>query len=754
MAFCGTFDLNVNESQREDARRAFSRGPPSPMPHEPNLVLSIRKHIDQAAALQAEKKFSEALAAVQPALESNGEQGEHESVPQALRAEALNIAAACSMAMNRFDDAERYWRQCTEASPDFAEAYHHLGMLLKSLKRTSQAAVVYRKLQELRPDVAEVHNNLGSILHDLRYLLEAETAYRQAIAIRPDYAQAHFNLAVALHELRRLHDAESSYRAAIAARADFAEAHGNLGNVLGEQGRLLEADAAYRQALLIRPDNPVTLNNLGSVLQALNRLPDAELAFRLATTIRVNYPEAHANLGAVLMKLQRLPEAEAAFRQAIAFKPDYAEAFYHLGNVLFVQKRLPEAEAAYVDALRHRANLAEAHHNLGCVLEALDRLPDAVDHFQTALTLRPNYPEAQYNLASVLKRLKRFPGAEAAFRQALALRPGYPDAKFYLGTLLLGMGQYDEGWALYESRYEHPGFAHHNSRALLRCPQWHGEDLTGKSLLIWQEDGLGDMIQFARYLPLLKARGAAHITFACAPVLHRLMAHVDGIDAIVDQETALAEASRFDCWTSLLSAPFHMRTTVETIPSATRFTPEPALIEQWRVRLDELPRGRKIGLVWKGNPLHHNDVNRSLPSLATLASLWTLPDVSFVSLQKGQGEDEAQHPPTGQPLLNLGSEVTDFADSAAIISQLDLVVCVDTSIAHLAASLGKPCWILLPGNVVDWRWMQGRDDSPWYPQTVRLFRRAAGESWMATVERVREAWSTHVVALPEQDVGE
>ena len=188
-----------------------------------------------------------------------------------------------------------------------------------------------------------------------------------------------------------------------------------------------------------------------------------------------------------------------------------------------------------------------------------------------------------------------------------------------------------------------------------------------------------------------------------------------------------------------MSVPLHLHTSPDTIPDAVQLRPDPSLVTHWRTRLATLPPGRKIGLVWKGNAKHHNDANRSIPTLATLAPLWSVLGLSFVSLQKGQGEDEAQNPPAGQPLLELGSAVKDFADSAAIIAQLDLVICVDTSMAHLAASLGKPCWVMLPEKDIDWRWMHERNDSPWYPHTLRLFRRAVGEDWAVSVERVRQA---------------
>lgn len=719
--------------QHETHRGAPYHDGPRLMSDAPKHTLLIKSRNQLAASLHSKGQFAEALSVAEQTLNSEAD------LSNDLRAEALNIAAACSLGLNMDANAEAYWRQCIDANPEFDEAYDSLGMLLKSLKRLAEAEAIYRRLQTLRPDLAEANNNLGAALYDLRQLPEAESSYRRAIAIRPDYAEAHFNLGIVLQDLRRLHDAESAYRSALAARPDHAEAHNNLGNVLKELGRLQEADEAYRQALLIKPENPAALNNLGAVLKLFNRLTEAELAFRLAVTVRPDYAEAHANLGALMLTLKRLPEAETAFRQAILHRPQYAEAYYNLGNVLFGLGRLAEAEAAFRNAIRLRPEIAEAHHNLGCLLGLSESPPEAVAHLTQAIVLRPDYAEAHYNLGNLLKRLNRLPEAESAFRTALSLRPNYKDASFFLATLLLGNGQFTEGWRLHESRYEHPGFAHHNTRSLLRCKQWQGEDLSGKTLLVWQEDGLGDMIHFSRYLPLLKAKGAAEITLACTPVLHRLMASVDGVDRVVDPETGLAQSSGYDCWTSLMSAPWHLRTALDTIPPAVHLIPEPSVIEHWRSRLATLPPGRKIGVVWKGNPQHHNDVNRSLPSLATLAPLWSLPDVNFISLQKGPGEDEARNPPAGMPLLHLGSDAADFADSAAIISQLDLVICVDTSIAHLAASLRKPCWVLLPSKGVDWRWMHNRDDSPWYPQGMRLFRRSEGESWLATVERLRQA---------------
>ncbi|MGF6964790.1 tetratricopeptide (TPR) repeat protein [Paraburkholderia sp. WC7.3g] len=659
---------------------------------------SIADINQRAVSLCSAGQFADALPLVAPLLEDC-------TLPTDQRADALNIAGTCSFALLQWTDAENYWRQCLYLKPDYADVYASLGSLFRTLGRLSAAKSTYRQLVSLRPLDANAHHQLGNVLYGLGYRAEAEAAYRQTVTICPDHA----------------------------------EAHNDHGSVLMELGRLAEADAAFREALTLKPQYPEALNNLGGVLKATQRLAEAELACRLALAIRSEYPEAHLNLGAVLVDLDRVSEAEAAYREALVHRADYAEAHYNLGVALFRQERFEEAGQAYRDAIRCQPALAHAHNNLGCVLRVLERFPEALDAFRQALAVSPQLAEAHSNIANALTQLGRFAEAESAYRKAIALKPDYGEARFSLAVLLLGLGRFEEGWPLYECRYEQPHFIHRKTKTMLTCPQWSGEPLAGKSVLLWQEDGLGDMLQFSRYVPLLKALGAAHIAFACVPALHRLIANADGVDAMLDHDGALARVATYDCWTSLLSVPLYLRTTLETIPRPVRLSADAALVERWRPALDALPPGHRVGLVWKGNARHHNDANRSIPSLATLAPLWSVPGLNFVSLQKGQGEDEARNPPVTQPLLDLGASVTDFADSAAIVAQLDLVICVDTSIAHLAASLGKLCWVMLPERDVDWRWMHERDDSPWYPHTLRLFRRGPGEDWSNSVERVRQA---------------
>ncbi|WP_111946789.1 tetratricopeptide repeat protein, partial [Burkholderia cepacia] len=606
----------------------------------------------------------------------------------------------------------------TPASDESA-LVQHSATLCQNGQFADALSLVAPLLDRPAPAVAALHIAAVCAL-GLNRLADAEAWWRRALDAMPAFEPASDGLGALLVSQGRLADAEALLRRQLASVTPLrASHHHRFGKVLEALGRLDEAEQAFGQALLIEPQSADVLTDLGNLLRVLGRQAEAELAYRLVIAVRADSVLAHANLGAILVDMQRLPEAEAASRQALVLCPDHPEAHYNLGVALQNLDRLPEAEAAYRDAIRCRPGLPQPHNNLGCVLRAQGRHDEAMAVFAEALSLAPDMAEVHYNLGTTFAHAGRHDDAERAYRRALELRADYGDARFGLATLLLGLGRFEEGWRRYESRYEQAAFVHRRTREVLRCAQWQGEPLAGKTLLVWQEDGLGDMLQFSRYFAEYRARHAARVVFACQPALHRLMATVDGVDAVLDHETATAQAAQFDYWTSLLSAPMHMGTTLDTIPPPVRLAPDPACAARWRARVDGLPAGPRVGLVWKGNPKHHNDAHRSLPSFALLTPLWSVPGVNFVSLQKGQGEDEARQPPGGLPLLHLGSEIDDFADTAAIVAQLDLVVCVDTSTAHLAASLGKPCWVLLPNQDVDWRWMHGRDDSPWYPGTVR-----------------------------------
>ncbi len=448
----------------------------------------------------------------------------------------------------------------------------------------------------------------------------------------------------------------------------------------------------------LAPTSAETLFFEGNRLMAAGDAARAEACFRAALQMAPDMAEVHANLAFLLDERGAAVEAEACYERAIALNPAISQVHLNFGTLLASQKRFDEAEAAYT----------------------------------RAILLAPESPAGWSNLGGFYAGMKRDAQAEVCCRQAMALDASYGKARFNLAYVLLRQGRFEEGWPCLESRDWYGALQAH-----LDCPRWRGESLQAKSLLIGFEAGHGDMIQFARYAAVLKRQGAAHITLLCHPALKTLFVTLDGVDQVIAFDEVVPQTG-WDCWTPLLSIPLYCLTRLDTIPASIPYVQAAAgRIEHWRARLPA--PGLRVGLVWKGNPRFENDADRSLPGLEVLAPLGRVAGVHFISLQKGAGEDQAMHSPAGLPLLHLGSQIEDFSDSAAIVASLDLVICVDTAIAHLAGALGKPCWVLLPAYKTDWRWLAGRNDSPWYPGVMRLFRQSAAGNWTGVVAEVQAA---------------
>ena len=428
----------------------------------------------------------------------------------------------------------------------------------------------------------------------------------------------------------------------------------------------------------------------------------AEACFREAIEVVPDFAEAHANLGLLLDRAGRLVEAEAHYLYATACNPDCGQTYLNLGVLLAGQKRFVEAEAAY------RA--------------ALNRMPDS--------------PAAWSNLGVLQACRKQEAAAEASYRRAIALDGDYRLARFNFSYLLLRQGRFDEGWRALEARQHYELLEKY-----LTYPRWQGEALVGKSLLIGIEAGHGDMIQFCRYATELKAKGAVTLGIICHPALKTLFSTLDDVAVVIALDEPLP-AMHWDYWAPPLSLPFHCQTRLDSIPARLPYLrADSARADGWAAVLNrrQHPGELQVGLVWQGNPAFENDADRSLPHLDTLAALGQIAGVRFVSLQKGAGEGAAEHPPAGLNLLNLGPHIVDFADTAAIIANLDLLISVDTAVAHLAGALGKPCWILLPAYKTDWRWLTERSDSPWYPSVMRLFRQAQMGEWAPVIAEIQAA---------------
>ncbi|MBF0127010.1 MAG: tetratricopeptide repeat protein [Magnetococcales bacterium] len=510
-----------------------------------------------------------------------------------------------------------------------------------------------------------------------------------------------------------------------------------LGLALLQQGRLQEALPPMRTALERWPEDAETACYLGIILQETGRPQPAEACYRHALTLQPDHLDAHIRLGILLAEQKKTGAAVQACLALLAIHPDHAPTLNNLGVALQELGRHPQAESAYREALALQPDFAQVHCNLGTLLHEQRRTTEAEAAFRATLRLVPEHAPACNQLAILLQEQKRFDEAEAAFRQALHLQPDHADTRMNLSYLYLAQERYQEAWPLHEARY-HPDITRRNAHPIdAPFPMWRGEPLAGKSLLIMHEQGFGDQIQFCRYVPRLKAAGARRITLVCEGALAALFARIEGVDQVLVAEQN-PDHPAHDYWTLLLSIPCHLGTTPTTLPASLPYLRvSPERMAAWEQRLPR-SNGLRVGLFWQGNPEFRYDGDRSLHGLSTLAPLWSVPGVSFVSLQKGHGEEEARDPPPGQPLCYPGAWIGDFMDTAALVEQLDLVICSDSAVAHLTGALGKPCWVLLSWNP-DWRWSQERADSPWYPGVMRLFRQSRPGAWAEVVDRVATA---------------
>ena len=556
----------------------------------------------------------------------------------------------------------------------------------------------------------------------------------QALRLKPDYADAHFNLGCAHQALNRHDAAIACYTRALAIDPGHAGAQLNLGNALQAFDWHEEAIARYQQALALRPEDADAHNNLGNSLQALNRHEEACIHYE----------------------------------QALRLKPDHAQARSNLGNSLQALNRPDEALAHHAAALAIAPQFAEAHNNLGYALQALNRSEEAIAHYEAAVGIRPDFAEAHNNWGIALQAMNRHGEAIERYDRAIALKPGYADAQWNKSLALLCLGRFAAGWQLYEMRWQRKQTA---ALALFDLPLWPGPkqsagaaarqpgggrllcgslasfvrslrvplgagaagEREGKNILIQFEQGLGDALQMLRYVPLLEGMGMR----CCIQVPAALA-------ALVQRSFPLARtAAPGECPPDaqyripMLSLPLAMRTFSEAeIPAAVPYLRvDEGRKAGWVSRL-ATRRGPLVGLAWRGKPTYRNDRNRSIP-LEIMRLLLQHREIQFVALQKDLTDAESGELARHDNVLVLDRELTSFDETAAIVSVLDLVISVDTSLAHLAGALDKAVWVLLAFSP-DWRWRLGRSDSPWYP-SAKLFRQQATGDWAGCVAAVAAA---------------
>ena len=494
-------------------------------------------------------------------------------------------------------------------------------------------------------------------------------------------------------------------------------------------GEWEEAEGLYRRVLQNAPNHPDALHLLGLVNQQKGETARAEELVRRAISLDGRAPIFHLSLGNVL-SAQGKSEAMESFRQALRLEPRLTEAHYNLANELLRTDRIDESVFHYQEALRIKPDFAEGHYNLGKAYEKLDKLAEAEASYRRALERNPHYFDAWFNLAISLSDQCKLEDAERCYQQALAMRPDHVDSHWNLSLVWLLAGNLKEGWQKYEWRLQQPKYQFLQPRR----NRWQGEEAPDKTLLVRAEQGLGDVIQFIRFLPLVKPR-VGRLLFECQPSLTRLFQNFSGIDQIYSRKADLSPPDvPYDMDFPLLSLPGILGVTLDSIPARVPYIlPEKNRVEEWKQRIPPDPGQIKIGIVWAGHVGHKGNSKRST-SLSSWAPLAGIPGVTFFSLQVGEAAGEAQNPPPGMNLLDLTDSIEDFADTAAFISLLDMVISVDTAVAHLAGAMGKPVWTLLPFTP-DWRWLLGRKDTPWYP-TMRLFRQRVPGEWKSVFEEM------------------
>ncbi len=558
-------------------------------------------------------------------------------------------ALACHQVGN-LKEAERLYRRLLTRDARHTDAMHLLGLIVSEQGEHEQAIRLIGRASQLRPDTPLYLANLGLALRRAGKLEEAVDRYQRAIELQPGNASTHFKLGSALRDLRLIPEAEQAYRSATALDPGHLEAHYEHANTLHQLNRYAEAIDEYRLVIGLDP----------------------------------LHAEAHFNLAVTLMLEQRIEEAENAYRRALELHPDHAQAFNNLGHILQAKGRFEEALQCYRQSLRINPSYIEAHYNLGVALQGVDRIEESAEAYRNVLALDSCHVDAINNLGSLHLALNELPEAIECYQRAVDLSPEHHDAPWNLGLAHLVLGHWEEGWKGYEWRFR----MNPKLRKDLPKPQWRGEPLQGKTVLLVAEQGLGDTLQFVRYRHELEKRGAKALLDVqerlkpllgtCADEPYDYYAHMMSLPGLVGGEI-------------LAQIPYL------SVPPA------------------DLGPGFKVGLCWSGNAAYKNNRLRSMLEQDTLP-LRNIEGLRLFDLQQKDGDT--------------------LVGTASMVAALDLVITVDTMIAHLAGALGRPVWNMLC-FAADWRWMLDREDSPWYPN-MRLFRQTSRGDWEGVVMRVRE----------------
>jgi len=649
--------------------------------------------------------------------------------------DALHLMGVARAALGDTDAGITLIQQAITLDPGFAHAHYNLGHLLTGQGQPAQALPCYLACLAVSPDHLPALTATARTLQALGRWTEAIAVYQQALVLAPADPATWSNLGTALSDAGRLTEALQAHDEALRLQPDYHDAHYNRGCLLVAQQQLIAAEAAFRAVLRVQPDHAKALFNLGLILCALVRPEDAVVTFRHVLDLEPDNLIARIQRGLLLNALNRPAEAIEDLTAALHIAPDNVEALAARGGAFWA---LMDWQRATADVDRSLA-LDPAHVpaliNRGNLFQDRQQYDQALDHYDRALAAQSGNLSALINRGGVLQSLQRHAEAILTYEKALVVRPGYADAELNIGLCQLRAGNWRAGWQGYEARQRLPLWS--QVRLDFKAPPWDGRfDISGKRVLVVSEQGFGDTIQFSRLVRLVAQRGATVILGVQTP-LRRLISGLAGASEVVADDEPTPP---YDLYVLLMSLPALLDLGQEAaVADSPYLQADPAAVAAWQDRLAPLP-GLKIGLAWAGDPRPHDrsaflaDGRRSI-TLARLAPLLAMPGATFVSLQKGPEASQA----VGLPIVDWTPELNDFADTAALIQALDLVISVDTAVVHVAGALGRPVWVL---NRFDrcWRWMWDRTDTPWYP-TMRLFTQTTPGQWDDVVAAVLQAAS-------------
>jgi tetratricopeptide (TPR) repeat protein len=635
--------------------------------------------------------------------------------------------------------AETLYRDVLRADPRNAQALGMLG-LIEAGKRNPDAAIgLLRESIQLHPANPATHFNLGLVYQEQQRSADALACFERALALSPDAPQVGNARGLALKDLGRYAEALDAYEAVLALAPDYFEALSNRGVALRYLGRYQESAATFAHALRLRPDSAEVHNQLGYVLHKMGRDEEALASFERALALRPLDKDTWNNRSLALHALGRHEEAIDACRRALEIDPSLAEGWMNMGVSLYELKRYDEAHACLVRAHELQPANQDVRVNLGNVLLELDRPDEALSNYRDVIDARPGDQDVLMNMGNALRDLHRYDEAMAYYDRALALDGSCADVHWNMALCLLTMGQFERGWSEYEWRRKIPAL--YDAARRFDAPAWHGsEPLNGKRILVYAEQGLGDTLHMCRYARELARLGARVILEVQRPLLG-VLSSLEGVETLIGRGDAVPH---HDFHVPMLSLPFAFRTRLESIPAQVPYLrADPLLAARWK-EVVGTGSALNIGLAWSGNTAYKNDHRRSM-RLAELLN--GLPEgAQFWSLQKDVGAQDAATMEGNSRLRCF--EQNDFAHTAAQIMSMDAVLCVETSIAQLAAALGKPTFVLL-AFTADWRWLSGRTDSPWYPN-VELFRQDIAADWAPVLQRV----SARIGQLPRRSAGD